>query len=129
MIMPGQRFLLLSVHDQFVITFTARFFTLIDCVCSRFRARHRTRTTIVRVFAFLTFIDIRLLESDISHCIGRFGSRGSCCNSCPGSTLLRPRLGCFWTVLLCCLITWATHSHPFWAPVYCGCQPGDPLVC
>ena len=33
-------------------------------------------------------------------------------------------LGCLCTVLLCCLITWATHSHPFRAPVYCGCQPG-----
>ena len=36
----------------------------------------------------------------------------------------RTCLGCFCTVLLCCLITCATHSHPFRAPVYCGCQPG-----
>ena len=33
-------------------------------------------------------------------------------------------LGCFCTVLQCCLITWATHSHPFRATVHCGCQPG-----
>ena len=33
-------------------------------------------------------------------------------------------LGVFLHCALCCLITWATHSHPFRAPVYCGCQPG-----
>ena len=125
MIIPGQRSLPVSVHNRFDITFTTRFSTSIGCVGSRLRARHRTRTTVVRVFAFLTSVDIRLLESDISHCVGRRGSRGSSCNSCPGSTLLRYHVwGCFCTVLLCCLITWATHSHPCRAPVYCGCQPG-----
>ena len=46
-----------------------RFSTSIGCVGSRLRARHRTRTRIVRVFAFLTSVDISLLESEISHCI------------------------------------------------------------
>ena len=32
--------------------------------------------------------------------------------------------GVFLHCVLCCLITWATHSHPFRSPVYCGCQPG-----
>ena len=47
----------------------------------------------------------------VSYLVFRFQWNGRC-------------LGCFCTVLLCCLITWATHSHPFRAPVYCGCQPG-----
>ena len=61
MITPGQRSLPLSVHNRFVITFTnTDFSTSIGCVGSRLRARHRSRTTIVRVFAFLTSVDIRL---------------------------------------------------------------------
>ena len=60
-IIPGQRSLPLSVHNRFVITLTnTDFSTSIGCVGSRLRARHRSRTTIVSVFAFLTSVDIRL---------------------------------------------------------------------
>ena len=113
MIISGQRSLPLSVHNQFVITFTSTLF-----LGSRLRLRHCTRTT----------PDLHRYPSPG---IGHFTLYWSSWFSWILLQLLPwidiaplPFLGCFCTVLLCCLITWATHSHPFRAPVYCGCQPG-----
>ena len=90
-------------------------------------------TTIVRVFAFLTSVNIRLR---IRHLYCTLVSVSAITQQTRQTVLLLPTLlpwigiaplpclGCFCTVLLCCLITWSTHSHPFRAPVYCGCQTG-----
>ena len=105
MIISGQRSLPLSVHNQFVITFTSTLF-----LGSRLRLRHCTRTT----------PDLHRYPSPG---IGHFTLYWSSWFSWILLQLLPwidiaplPFLGCFCTVLLCCLITWATHSHPFRAP-------------
>ena len=117
MIIPGQRSLPLSVHNRFVVTSTN------TQLAASVRETPYTHT-IVRVFAFLTSVDIRLR-------IGHFTLHWSSWFSwillqfLPWIDIVPlPCLGCFCTVLLCCLITWATHSLPFRALVYCGCQPG-----
>ena len=140
MITPGQRSLPLSVHNRFVITFTnTDFSTSIGCVGFRLRARHRSRTTIVRVFAFLTSVDIRLrIRHFILHT--RFRVRHnttdsrhqcSCCQrSCPGSTLLRYHV-CRVSALYCCALC-CGDEPPTAIPFGHRCTVGvnrDPPVC
>ena len=111
MIIPGQRSLLLSVHNRFVITFTNTLFHINwlrrFSDASRLHCSNKQPSnTLVRFFTHLIVVVLvdrleTLARIDIAPL---------------------PCLGCFCTVLLCCLITWATHSHPFRTLVYCGCQ-------
>ena len=87
MIISGLRSLPLSVHNRFVITFTnTLFFTSIDLV---FIARTNNGATHLSLIVVVRGPSLKLLPwIDIAPL---------------------PCLGCFCTVLLCCLITW---SHP-----------------
>ena len=69
-VIPGQRHLPLNDH-QSITTFTNTLFHNDSSHRFLVRARHRTRTTIVRVFAFLPSVDFRLLESRITITIVR----------------------------------------------------------
>ena len=69
-VIPGQRYLPLNDH-QSTTTFTNTLFHNDSSHRVLVRARHRTRTTIVRVFAFLPSVDFRLLESRITITIVR----------------------------------------------------------
>ena len=125
MIIPGQRSLPLSVHNQFVITFTSTLFHI--NWLRQFSSPRETPYTHHNRQG-LRVPDLRRYPSPG---IGDFTLYWS---SWFWWILLQllpwidiaplPCLGCFCTALLCCLMTWATHSHPFRAPVYCGCQPG-----
>ena len=123
MIIPGQRSPL-SVHNQFVITFTS---TLLHINWLRWFSspRETPHTQHNRQ---------SLRVSDLHRCPSPGIEDFTLCWSSWFSWILLhilpwidigplPCLECFCTVLLCCLITWATHSHPFRAPV--GCQPGS----
>ena len=109
MIIPGQRSLPLSVHNRFVITFTNTLFHM--NWLRRFSSSRETPYTHHNRQG-LRVPDLRQYPSpgiELSHCVGRRGSRGSCCNSCPGSTLLRNHV---WGVSALCTVLSGHMGHP-----------------
>ena len=105
--------------------------------CFRLSSRHAPRyifLTITPVVLFLSSKSPTQSESTCtwkSSCINSMGSsflarhnRTDSRHQCPCCQRSATMFGVFLHCVLCYLITWATHSHPFRAQVYCGCQPG-----